>query len=133
MYLTLFFLTITVIVICFFYTLKSWHLAFLCTFTLCQLTLSARRVGTRAEVRGNAFPSSSLLIASNLYRSGCSPRVLLPLRSVTFDLTYTGKMWKIITWKVCQLSHLFSTDRVWWPYLQSFIFVIISVKSLNLK
>ena len=130
---TFVFLTITLIVICFFYNVKSWYLDFLCTFTLCQLTLSARLVGTCAEVRENAFPSSSLLIASNLCRSGCSPRLLLPLRAVTFNLTGTRKMWKIITWKVCRLSSLFSTDRVWWPYLHSFIFVTISVRSLTLK
>jgi hypothetical protein len=74
---TFVFLTVALIVV-FLLHLKSRHLDFLCAFTLCQLTLSARQVGTRAEVRENAFPSSSLLIASNLCRSGCSPRVLLP-------------------------------------------------------
>ena len=79
---TFVFLTITLIVMFFFYNVKSWYLDFLCTFTLCHLTLPARQVGTCAEVTENAFPSSSLLIASNLCRSGCSPRVLLPLRAV---------------------------------------------------
>jgi hypothetical protein len=88
---TFVFLTITLIVICFFYTLKSWHLDFPYTFTLCQLTLSARQTGTRAEVWQNAFASSSLLITSNLCWSGCRPRVLLSLRAVTFNLTSTGK------------------------------------------
>ena len=75
---TFVFLTITLIVICFFYSVKSWYLDFLCTFTLCQLTLSARQVRTCAEVRENAFPSSSLLIASNLCRSGCSQECCYP-------------------------------------------------------
>jgi hypothetical protein len=36
----------------------------------------------------------------------CSPKVLLTICAVTFNLTCTGKMWKIIKWKVCQLSPL---------------------------
>jgi hypothetical protein len=62
------------------------------------------QVDTRAEVRAKASPSYSLWIASNLCRSDCSPRVLLTIRAAIFNLTCTWKMWKIITWKVCQLS-----------------------------
>jgi hypothetical protein len=92
---TVVFLTISLKVVCWFYTLKSWHLDFPCICTLYQLTLSAGQVGTRAEVRENAFPSCSLLIASNLCRSGWSPRAFLSVRAVTFNLTSTWKMWKL--------------------------------------
>jgi len=46
MYLTHVLYSITLIVVYFFYTLKSWHLDFPCIFTVCQLTLSAGQVGT---------------------------------------------------------------------------------------
>jgi hypothetical protein len=83
--------------------LASWFSTY---FTICQLTPCLRQVGTRAEVRAKASPSYSLRIASNLCRSDCSPRVLLAIPAAIFNLACTGKMWKIITWKVCQLSPL---------------------------
>jgi len=75
-------------------------------FTACQLTPSAGLVGTRAEVRKKPFPSFPLRITSNLCRSDCSPRVLSSTHAVTFNRTSKEKMWKIIVWKVCQLSPL---------------------------
>jgi hypothetical protein len=42
------FLTISLFIVCLFYTLKSWHLDFPCINTLCQPILSAGQVGTRA-------------------------------------------------------------------------------------
>ena len=44
-----------------------------------------RRLGEKA------FRSFSLRIASNLFSSDCSPRVLLPIPTVTFYLTSKGK------------------------------------------
>jgi hypothetical protein len=80
-------------------------------FTISQLTPCVGQVGTRAEVRGNSSPSYSLWTASNLCGSDCSPRVLLAIRAVTFNLTCTGKMSKILKWKVCQLSPLSPTGK----------------------
>ena len=82
---------VTLPVVCFFYTLKSWDLDLPCVFTICQLTLSAGQVGPRVEVREIAFPFISVWMASILCMSDCSPRVLLLIRAVTFNLISKSK------------------------------------------
>ena len=85
---------------CLFFTLKalifSFSFTFYLYFTIFQITLSARQIGILAEVKEKAFPSISLQILSNLCRSGCSPRVLLHPRAVTFNLTSTEKKIEIL-------------------------------------
>jgi hypothetical protein len=95
--------------------LASWFCAY---FYHIPTSPSARKVGTRAEVREKVSPSYSLWKAWIVCRSDCSPRVLPVIRALTFNLTSTQKMWKIITWKVCQISPLSPTYLLW---LQRFL------------
>jgi hypothetical protein len=58
----------------------------------CQFIPSAGQVGTRAEVRENASPYFFFLIASDLCRSDCGPRMFAATRAVPFNLMSIEKM-----------------------------------------